>query len=54
MLPVGVVLDVIVDTAGRNLFPFEIVIWLAIGALPVALAYVLRPRSRIPIETPAP
>jgi hypothetical protein len=42
VLPIGVALDAVFDSASRNLFPFEIAIWLVLAPLPMLAAYFLR------------
>ena len=36
-LPIGTLVDVIIDSSSRNLFPFEVILWLIVGVIPVAL-----------------
>lgn len=42
----GVVVDVITDTKDRNLFPFEIAWWWALGAVPLAIGIAAARVSR--------
>jgi hypothetical protein len=45
-IPLGVIFDVAMDSAyrqiDRNLFPLEILIWMAISPLPIFVGYIFR------------